>query len=431
MKLDRNLAESSLEALQKAGADKAQCVLRMTDKSEFTVNSGKIDLLRTTENGSLGLTAIVDGKKGSISLNELDSESVTRAVEEVIGLAKISQADEANDIAEGGEAQAFDSGPTEPDLGAMYDRLENLLEYSKENHPRAIYDQMVYDFTSSSMLFRNSYGVDLSEREGGYSFSAMFSSREGAKSASFNYTGYHSHDANRELWQCGSLDRLLRENGMQVETHPIEGKFVGDVIFTPDCLEEFLGTVTSFLGDGAMITGNSIYKDSIGQQIAAPSLTLHSRPLSEELSSGYHVTRDGTVAQDSTIIDKGKLTTHLLGIYGAKKTGGQRAVNDGGCFVVEPGETPLDQMIASVERGVLLGRFSGGNPTDSGDFSGVAKNSFLIENGKVAGALGETMLSGNIAKMLGTIRSLSTERIDYGSSIIPWLHAQGLTISGS
>ena len=33
-----------------------------------------------------------------------------------------------------------------------------------------------------------------------------------------------------------------------------------------------------------------------------------------------------------------------------------------------------------VERGVLLGRFSGGSPSPSGDFSGVAKNSFLIEN---------------------------------------------------
>ncbi|MFT4648963.1 MAG: PmbA protein [Glaciecola sp.] len=431
MKLNRDLADSCVEALKKAGADKAQCVLRVMDKSEFTVNAGKIDLLRTTENGSLTLTAILDDKKGSLNLNELDAESVALAVDEVIGLATISQADEANDIAEGGEAQSFDAGPTEPDLGAMYDRLENLLEYSKEHHPLAIYDQMVYDFSSAQTLFRNSNCVDLFERKGGYSFSAMFSSREGAKSASFNYTGYYSHDASEELWRCGSLDRLLRENGQQVHTEALKGKFTGDVIFTPDCLDEFLGTVTSFLSDGPMITGNSIYKDSIGKKIADPSLTLHSRPLSDELASGYHITGDGTVAQNSTIIDKGQLTTHLLGIYGAKKTGGQRAANDGGCFVVEPGKTPLDKMIANVERGILLGRFSGGTPTDSGDFSGVAKNSFLIENGKITQPLAETMLSGNIAVMLGTIRSISTERTDFGNAIIPWLHAQGLTISGS
>ncbi|MCA9001200.1 MAG: TldD/PmbA family protein [Planctomycetes bacterium] len=431
MQLDRDLANSSLEALQKAGADKAQCVLRVMDKSEFTVNSGKIDLLRTTENGSLTMTAIVDGQKGSLNLNELDAESVERAVADVIELARTSPPDEANDIAEGGAAQVFEAGPTEPDLDAMYDRLSNLIEYSKETHPRAIYDQMVYDFSVTTSLFKNSKGVDLQERSGGYSFSAMFSSREGQKSASFNYTGLYSHDANRELWQCGSLDRLLRENGEQVNTEGLKGKFIGDVIFTPDCLEEFLGTVTGFLGDGPMISGNSIYKDSIGQSIAAPSLTLHSRPISSELASGYHVTGDGTLAQDSTIIDKGVLTTHLLGLYGARKTGGRRAANDGGCFVVEPGDTPLDEMIAGVERGIWLGRFSGGHPTDSGDFSGVAKNSFLIENGRITKPLAETMLSGNIAKMLHTVRGFSRERTDFGNSIIPWMHAQGLTISGS
>ena len=431
MKLDRNLADSTLEAMKKAGAEKAQCVLGVQDKSEYTVNAGKIDLLRTTENGSLTLTAILEDKRDTPNLTEHESDSEARAVSEVIDLARISQADEANDISEGGETQAFDSGPTEPDLGAMYDRIENLLEYAKEHHPLAIFDQLVYDFTSTDTLYRNSNDVDLRERKGIYAMMTMFSSREGTQSSSFNYTGYRSQDATREFHECGSLDRLLAENGRQIHTEAVEGKFTGDVIFTPDCLQEFLGTVTSFLGDGAMISGNSIYKDSIGKQITAPCLSLHSRPASGEIASGYHITRDATVAQDSTIIDKGQLQTHLLGIYGAKKTCGQRAVNDGGCFVVDPGDTTVDDMITNVERGVLLGRFSGGRPTDNGDFSGVAKNSFLIEDGKVTRSLAETMLSGNIAKMLEAIRSLSTERIDFGNAILPWLHTQGLTISGS
>ncbi len=431
MLLDRNLAESCIDALKKAGADKAQCVLSVQDKSEYTVNAGKIDLLRTTENGSLTLTAILEGKKGTLSLNELDAESVARAVDEVIGLAQISQPDDANDIAEGGEPRSFDAGPTEPDLGAMYDRIENLLEYSKAHHPLAIYDQLVSDFSSTDTLFLNSNGVDLRERRGIYSVNAMFSSREGAQSSSFNYTGYRSRDTEKEIWECGSFDRLLRENGEQVQTETLDDKFEGEVLFTPDCLGEFLGTLTGFLGDGPLITGNSIYKDSIGTQITASSLTLHCRPTSGEIVSGYHITRDGTLASDATIIDKGQLLTHLLGIYGAKKTGGQRAANDGGCFVVEAGDTPLSKMIESVDRGILLGRFSGGNPTDNGDFSGVAKNSFLIEDGRVTQALSETMLSGNIAKMLHAIRAISTERIDYGNAIIPWLLTEGLTISGS
>jgi len=431
MQLDPHLADATIEALEKAGADKAQCLLKVQDKSEYTVNAGKIDLLRTTENGSMTLTAIVDGKRGTLAQNGLDPDSIARAVDEVIVLAQISQPDEANDIAEGGEAQTFESGPAEPDLAAMYDRIANLLEYSKKHHPRAIYDMLIYDFSSTDLLFRNSNGVDLRERRGLYTVVAMFSSREGAQSSSFNYTVHHAFDADTEVWDRGSFDRLLRENGEQIHTESLEGKFVGDVIFTPDCLDEFLGTITEYLGDRPMITGTSIYKDSIGEPIAFPGLTLHSRPVSDEIAAGYHITRDGTPAQSSTIIDEGRLMTHLLGIYGAKKTGGERAVNDGGCFVVEAGDTQLADMIQGVERGILLGRFSGGHPSDNGDFSGVAKNSFLIEDGRIGKPLSETMLSGNISEMLHSIQALSRERVDFGKGILPWLHTQGLTISGS
>ena len=52
-------------------------------------------------------------------------------------------------------------------------------------------------------------------------------------------------------------------------------------------------------------------------------------------------------------------------------------------FVVPPGDTALDDIIASTEQGIVLGRFSGGMPNQNLDFSGVAKNSFYVEDGKV------------------------------------------------
>ena len=100
------------------------------------------------------------------------------------------------------------------------------------------------------------------------------------------------------------------------------------------------------------------------------------------------------------------------------------------CYVVDAGETKLADMIASVENGLLLNRFSGGNPGANGDFSGVAKNSFLIKNGKIAGAVSETMISGNIARLLSDIRAVSAERVTDGSQIVPWVQVAGVTISG-
>ena len=50
--------------------------------------------------------------------------------------------------------------------------------------------------------------------------------------------------------------------------------------------------------------------------------------------------------------------------------------------MVDPGEQSYDDIVKNVDKGILLCRFSGGVPSTSGDFSGVAKNSYYIENGK-------------------------------------------------
>ena len=75
-------------------------------------------------------------------------------------------------------------------------------------------------------------------------------------------------------------------------------------------------------------------------------------------------------------------------------------------------------------------RFSGGSPSDSGDFSGVAKNSYLIEQGKIVRPIGETMIAGNLAKLFSDVKAISRERVNYGSAILPWLQAGPADISG-
>ena len=99
------------------------------------------------------------------------------------------------------------------------------------------------------------------------------------------------------------------------------------------------------------------------------------------------------------------LTSFLLDQYGSRKTGLARAVTGGGSWVVEAGTTPLDEMIADVKAGVLITRFSGGRPNDKGDFSGIAKNSYYIEDGAIAYPISETMVSGNMAALLTNIVS--------------------------
>jgi PmbA protein len=199
---------------------------------------------------------------------------------------------------------------------------------------------------------------------------------------------------------------------------------------TPESLEDVLGFLTTSISDYPMITGTSVYRDRIGQPVAGEGLTLHSRPTAPEIVTNRFFTSDGFRAEDSTILDRGVLRTFLLSLYGSRKAGRPRGPNEGGCYVVEPGNTSYQELLQGVERGIVLSRFSGGQPPANGDYSGVAKNSYFVRDGKIAFPLSETMISGNLQNMLREVRGVSSERADFGTAIAPWVKFGGITISG-
>ncbi len=418
-----------LDALKKAGAEKSACSLNMAEKKELNVEIGEMTLLRTTFNNSMGISVIKDQKKGSTVINKTDKDSIDTAVELVMEMAKGSQPDEAYDIAEHQPPKFFSKGDESANLDNMYQSLEEFVDYVKITYPKIELGQVIMDFNHSQSIFQNSNGVDFEVREGMYGFSPGFLAKDGKNTSSFNGTGFSALKIDKPLYEYGSIGTLLKQSVEQIHTKNITNKFVGKLVITPDCIGDFLGFITSDISDGKMISGNSLYKEKLNEQITHPKLTFHSCPVSDEIDDGYFVTNDGYMAENSTIIDKGILKTHLLGIYGAKKLRKNRSVNNGGAFIVDTGKKTYGDMVKNVEKGVLLARFSGGNPANNGDFSGVAKNSYYIEKGEIKYPISETMVSGNIREMFENLDEVSSDRIDFGSEILPWISFSGITVS--
>ena len=418
-----------LDSIKKAGADKAACSLSMSEKKELNVEIGEMTLFRTTFNNNLGISVIKDQKKGSTLINKIDKESIDSAIELVMNMAKGSQPDEAYDIAMNQPSQSFSKGDESANLDKMYKSLEEFVEYVKSTYPKIKLEAAIMDFNHAKSFFQNSNGVDFEIREGMYGFSPMFLSKDDKNTSSFNGTGFSALKIEKPLQEYGTIDTLLRQSVEQLQTQKIKEKFKGQILVTPDCVGDFLSFIISDISDGKMVSGNSLYKDKLNQKIANSKLSFHSHPRSKEIADGYFITSDGYVAEDSTIIDKGVLKTHLLGIYGSNKLGKNRAVNDGGAYIVDAGEKLHDEIIKGIRQGVLLARFSGGYPASNGDFSGVAKNSYLIENGEIKYPISETMVSGNVREMFENLDEVSSDQIDFGAGILPWISFNGITIS--
>jgi PmbA protein len=186
----------------------------------------------------------------------------------------------------------------------------------------------------------------------------------------------------------------------------------------------------AFLSNRALIEGTSRWKDSLGEKVADSKLTMRLSPFHPSIVGGERFTPDGFEAQNTDLICDGILKSFALSLYGANKTGKPRALCSPDSYEIAAGDTPLADMIKSVDKGILLGRFSGASPGPSGAVSGVAKNSFLIENGVVTDAISETMISFNVVDIIENILAISKERNETGSSIHPWALFDGVTVSG-
>lgn len=188
--------------------------------------------------------------------------------------------------------------------------------------------------------------------------------------------------------------------------------------------------ISNYISDGVVINGTSLWLDKVGEQVASDKLTISKKPFDERIVCGERGTQDGFRTEDVTLIEKGVLKTHSLSLYAANKTGRPVVKNTGWSLVVEPGDKPLSEIIKSVDKGLILGGYSGGEPGANGEFSGVAKNSFYIENGEIKYALSETMVNGNLGDVFKNVRDISKEIVCDGSSVVPYIAVDGVVISG-
>lgn len=428
---DKALLEHAVSALLEAGMEKSQGFIVRLEKHEMNIEIDRIKLLRTTFETVLALSGIISGRKGMIIINKSDPASIQSAVEDVAALANSSSSDPAHDIAERQPPREFSSGPEAVKKDLMYERFSDFLAHCKNNYPSIRFDHAVLDFTTSKVHFLNSNGVDFSARQGKYSFSALFSAKEGRNTSSFNHTSFSTRELDLPIREYASVETLLKQTCEQINPENLPENFEGDLIVTPDCLKGFLiSYISTYLGDRSIITGTSIFKDSLGKQIADPALTVRSCPLSPELADLTFFTKDGYESRDFAFIEKGILKNFALSLYGSNKTGKARAPNDAFSLFVDSGSLSHAELVKKVKRGILLCRFSGGSPGESGDFSGVAKNSYYIENGEIRFPLKETMISGNLVAMFNNIAGISSDTINYGSDVLPWVHSRGISVTG-
>lgn len=426
----RQLAKQALALMQAQGFEAAQVDARQQTTTELNVAHNAPSLMRSSEQIRLVLTGLVDGRRASTELSRVDTPHLRDTVAALHAQALAAPQDDGHAVSRGEHVQ-IEQGPLQASPGevasALAEAASGLLAHRAAHSPSVMVQDAAASFTHRHQHTLTSEGSVLSSRLAWYELSMVGNAREGGRASSMNYGGGASHAlAGSDAIAQFGLDELMRHLTLQTEPRRLSAKFEGDVVLAPTAVRSLLVWLLAQLGDAPLLAGSSILRDRVGQSVASPLVNLRSRFDGPGIAA---VSTDAFAALPLHLLQQGRLTSLLPTLYGSRKTGlPHRPVAEDG-WVIDAGEVSRGDLVAGVSRGALVGRLSMGAPAANGDFAGVIKNSFAIEGGVLGHALAETMISGNIARMLLDVTGVSRERLDQGWHCLPWLRVTGLRFS--
>ncbi len=410
---------------------KGDLTISETESNEITVKDGKFTLFRTLIDNEISIKVIKDNKYGTTKLNKCNEEAIIAAVDDAIRSAESADADECYDIAPGLEPAEYKLGVLEPDIDRLMERTKELSETIATRFKKIKLMEMYTKYHKGKSVFVNTNGTKDVKDFGYYEIFLEFAGNDGESSTGVMWSAAIFDSLDKDLITLGNIEKDLTDAERSLNPMKISDKFEGEILLTPSCVSMMLNIVTAnTVSDSAIIEKTSVWLDKVGEQVASPLLTISSKPWDERIIDHEVHTEDGFRSEDYTLIDKGVLKCFATSLYASNKCGVNRAANSATDLIVEPGDTPYEDIIKGMKKGLIVGAVSAGRPGANGELAGVAKRSFYVENGEIKGAVIETMISGNLFDMLGNVKAVSKEQVCDGTMAVPYILVDKVTISG-
>jgi predicted Zn-dependent protease len=369
------------------GADQAQVSVEFGDDAYSRFVSNYVAQNLSSSRGVVSLTYVKDNHIGNASTSDLSDESLRNLPKIAADIASRVPADkEFVSLSKGGTLPALpksvfastaDAGPD-----ARIDKLMPVFERMRRSSLSSS------GFTTTQSAVRavvNTLGVDAS-------FGETYSGLE-IKAIAPNTSGF-AEFFSRDYASIDSAERAERAaSKATVSSDPQDfppGTYT--VILEPPAFVDCLNNVLGAMNAGAVLEQKSSWMvDRIGQKIFSPNLTIVD-DWSHPLLANAPFAGDGTPTQKLRLVDAGVPTDFTTSTYLANKYKVKNTGHDGYPInaVVMPGTKSREELIASVDRGILISRTWYTRTVDSRDYTitGLTRDGvFLIENGKLTKSL--------------------------------------------
>lgn len=442
-----DLCQRLVDAAIASGADQAEAIAGYQHTVETRLENSDVHTVQTTDETMFGLRVFAGGSLGFITSNRTDPNTIKDCVAEAIGQAAAIPADPLNDLPDHQELVSidglFDDATAAVTVDQTTEYAAQLVEQVRSRDERIRIDSGGVSATTWIGALASSKGMQAVESGTSADGHLFGMAVDGDEVASFDYDGDSAHDFETMKSVVGDAverfaDKCLSGLGAQ------SGRsFKGSVVLSPDVVEEFiLGNLVGTLAADAVRKGRSPLAGKLGQKIAVDGLTLIDDGTRAGGMRSSSFDREGVPIRRHVLIENGVLQTYLYNHYEARAAGnGTTSTGHAGGgasslpsispvqLELAAGDVAQDSLFDGDEPIVHVGRFSGSTNSITGDFSGVVKNSFLIENGERR-PIKETLMAGNLFTLLESITAISRERrLLGGAELLPTIRAEGVSIT--
>ncbi len=402
------------------------------------IKGGEVD-----EHDGIGLRVFRGDRTGFAYVNRLDERSLDEALGDALAIAKSAPGDEANGLLEprpirdvaGLWDDAIADMPPDEAVRLAHEMLQGALAVD----PRVRIDSGSFSSNVSHTAIVSSTGVSAaaSETAGVYGLFGM--AVDGDEVGSFDHV-YEGHRAFAALSPRPLGERFGRKVIDLLGAAPGRS-YKGKVLFAPEAFEEVFVSALLDATDGDEVhKGRSRLKDKLDKVIAASSFSLVDDGTLPGLIASTPFDREGMPHERVSLIDGGVLRAFLYDGKAARRarrsstghaTGDARSLPGIGStnLSIPTGDASEADLLRALADGLFVGRFSGSVDSVSGDFSGVAKGSFLVERGERGTAVQETLIAGNAFDLLERIAGVGSTAHRTFTFEGPWILVDGVDVT--
>ncbi len=386
--------ELAARLLDKSPADQTEVVVTHDNSALTRFTQNAIHQNVAYEDSVVSVRAIIDKRTGVARTNRLDDRSLQSVIERACELAHLVPKDDVTPALPGAAAYAT---PKEAYLErtaratpAMRARLSETIFRTAEQH--RLWAAGYTTTSTGGVTVVNSGGARASFDGTDCAVNIKMNAPDSAGFAEF-----YGNDVDQLEAQAAAAVAASKATQSRQPRAVEPGRWT--VIIEPPAFGELLSYLTDHFSAQSYHEGSSFLSDGLGQRFAGEGVTIWD-DFGHPLAPGMPFDYEGSPTQRLALLEDGVAKAIVTDSYWAKKLS---RVNTGHALpapnangpqarhvVVSPGSRSREELIASIERGLLISRFWYIRTVDQRQttVTGMTRDgTFLIEDGALRGGV--------------------------------------------